>query len=52
VLGPSRDGLAVQAGDGLVAITRLQLAFGRPMDWRAFVNGHPGIDGARLGGSA
>ena len=52
VLGPSRDGLAVQAGDGPLAIVRLQPAFGRSMDWRAFVNGHPGIEGARLGGSA
>jgi methionyl-tRNA formyltransferase len=52
VLGPSGDGLAVQAGDGPLAITRLQPAFGRPMDWRAFLNGHPGIAGARLGGSS
>ncbi len=51
VLGPSRDGLLVQAGDGPLALTRLQQAFGRPMDWRAFLNGHPGIAGARLGGS-
>jgi methionyl-tRNA formyltransferase len=52
VLGPSSDGLAVQAGDGPLAIARLQPAFGRPMDWRAFLNGHPGITGARLGGSS
>jgi methionyl-tRNA formyltransferase len=52
VLGPSRDGLVVRAGDGLLAIVRLQPAFGRPMDWRAFLNGHPGIVGARLGGSS
>jgi methionyl-tRNA formyltransferase len=52
VLGPSQDGLAVQAGDGPLALTRLQTAFGRPMDWRAFLNGHPGVVGARLGGSS
>jgi methionyl-tRNA formyltransferase len=52
VLGPSQDGLAVQAGDGPLALVRLQAAFGRPMDWRSFLNGHPGIMGARLGGSS
>jgi methionyl-tRNA formyltransferase len=52
VLGPSPDGLAVQAGDGPLALVRLQAAFGRPMDWRAFLNGHPGVAGARLGGSS
>jgi len=52
VLGQSPEGLLVQAGDGPLAITRLQPAFGRPMDWRAFLNGHPGIAGARLGGSS
>ncbi|MCX7028684.1 MAG: methionyl-tRNA formyltransferase [Spirochaetes bacterium] len=52
VLGPSADGLLVQAGDGPLALVRLQPAFGRPMEWRAFLNGHPGIAGARLGGSS
>jgi methionyl-tRNA formyltransferase len=52
VLGPSPEGILVQAGDGPIAIVRLQPAFGRPMDWRAFLNGHPGIAGARLGGSS
>jgi methionyl-tRNA formyltransferase len=52
VLGPSPDGLLVLAGDGTLAIARLQPAFGRPMDWRAFLNGHPGIVGSRLGGPA
>jgi methionyl-tRNA formyltransferase len=50
VLGPSPDGLLVQAGDGPIALVRVQPSFGRPMDWRAFLNGHPGIAGARLGG--
>lgn len=52
VLGPSSEGLLVQAGDGPIAVTRLQPAFGKPMDWRSFLNGHPGIVGARLGGSS
>lgn len=52
VLGPSREGLLVQAGDAPLAVARLQPAFGRPMDWRAFLNGHPGIVGSRLGGPA
>ncbi|OHD75224.1 MAG: methionyl-tRNA formyltransferase, partial [Spirochaetes bacterium RBG_13_68_11] len=41
VLGPSQDGLLVQAGDGPLALVRLQPAYSRPMDWRAFLNGHP-----------
>ncbi len=52
VLGPSPEGLLVRAGDGPLAVVRLQPAFGRPMDWRAFLNGHPGIVGSRLGGPA
>jgi methionyl-tRNA formyltransferase len=52
VLGPSPEGLLVQAGDGPLALVRLLPAFGRPMDWRAFLNGHPGVAGARLGGSS
>jgi methionyl-tRNA formyltransferase len=52
VIGPSPDGLLVRAGDGALAVDRLQPAFGRPMDWRAFLNGHPGIVGSRLGGPA
>jgi methionyl-tRNA formyltransferase len=50
VLGPSTEGLLVRAGDGPLAVRRLQPAFGRPMDWRAFLNGHPDIAGSRLGG--
>lgn len=52
VLGPSPEGLLVQAGDAPLAVLRLQPAFGRPMDWRAFLNGHPGAVGSRLGGEA
>jgi len=52
VLGPSSEGLLVQAGDAPLAVTRLQPAFGRPMEWRAFLNGHPRIVGSRLGGPA
>ncbi len=50
VLGPSPEGLLVQAGGGPLAIERLQLATRKPMDWRSFLNGYPGVVGARLGG--
>jgi methionyl-tRNA formyltransferase len=43
-------GLLVRTGDGVLAIERLQLQFKKPLDWRAFLNGHPGIVGKRLGG--
>jgi methionyl-tRNA formyltransferase len=42
-------GLLVRAGSGVLAVERLQQQFKKPMDWRAFVNGHPDIIGARLG---
>jgi methionyl-tRNA formyltransferase len=50
VLAADRDhGLLVRTGEGLLAVERLQLQFKKPQDWRAFVNGHPGIVGTRLG---
>jgi methionyl-tRNA formyltransferase len=42
-------GLLVQTGAGVLAVERLQLQFKKPLDWRAFMNGHPAIVGARLG---
>jgi methionyl-tRNA formyltransferase len=42
-------GLLVQAGSGVLSVERLQLQFKKPLDWRAFLNGHPGIIGSRLG---
>jgi methionyl-tRNA formyltransferase len=50
VLAADKDhGLLVQTGRGLLAIERLQLQFKKPLDWRSFLNGHPGIVGTRLG---
>ena len=42
-------GLLVRTGRGVLAVERLQLQFKKPLDWRAFLNGHPGIIGSRLG---
>ncbi|MGO9309124.1 MAG: methionyl-tRNA formyltransferase [Spirochaetia bacterium] len=42
-------GLLVQTGHGILAVDRLQLQFKKPLDWRAFLNGHPAIVGTRLG---
>lgn len=42
-------GLAVVCGDGLLYVTRLQLAQKKEMDSSAFVNGNPRIIGAVLG---
>ncbi len=45
-----RHGLLVRTGDGVLAVERLQLQFKKPLDWRSFLNGHPDLVGARLGG--
>jgi methionyl-tRNA formyltransferase len=51
VLAADRQrGLLVRAGDGILAIERLQLQFKKPLDWRSFLNGHPDFVGTRLGG--
>ncbi len=47
--GDAQHGLLVCAGTGILALERLQLQFKKPLDWRAFLNGNPGIVGARLG---
>jgi methionyl-tRNA formyltransferase len=44
-----RYGLLVQTGNGILAVERLQLQFKKPLEWRAFLNGHPAIIGNRLG---
>ena len=48
--GDKRHGLLVRTGDGVLAVERLQLQFKKPLDWRSFLNGHPDLVGARLGG--
>ena len=43
------DIISVQTGDGLLAISQLQLEGGRPQTVREFLNGHPLRVGDRLG---
>jgi methionyl-tRNA formyltransferase len=51
VIGSHREfGLLVKTGGGILAVERLQLQFKKPLDWRAFVNGHSDVIGARFGG--
>jgi methionyl-tRNA formyltransferase len=50
VLGTNaQHGLLVLTGKGILAVERLQLQFKKPMEWKAFYNGHPEIIGTRLG---
>ena len=42
-------GILVHTGAQRLWIKRLQLPGRKPLDWRAFANGHPEISGARLG---
>ena len=42
-------GILVHTGARRLWIRRLQLQGRKPLDWRAFANGHPEIAGARLG---
>lgn len=42
-------GILVQTGDGVLAVGRLQLQGKKPLDWQAFVNGHPEVKQAILG---
>jgi methionyl-tRNA formyltransferase len=44
-----QHGLLIRTGNGILALERLQLQFKKPLDWRAFLNGNPGIVGTRLG---
>jgi methionyl-tRNA formyltransferase len=45
-----RHGILVRAGDGILAVERLQLQFKKALDWRSFLNGHADVIGTRLGG--
>ena len=47
--GDTQHGLLVATGNGILALERLQLQFKKPLDWRAFLNGNPGIIKTRLG---
>ena len=44
-----RHGLLVHTGHGILAVERLQKQFKKPLDWRSFLNGHPGFVGSCLG---
>jgi len=44
-----KHGILVHTGARRLWIKRLQLQGRKPLDWRAFANGHPRITGARLG---
>jgi methionyl-tRNA formyltransferase len=50
VLGiDKRQGILVQTGDGVLAVTALQYQARKALDWRAFVNGVRNFAGSRLG---
>jgi methionyl-tRNA formyltransferase len=50
VLGIDRRwGILVQTGDGILAVTRLQLQAKKALNWRDFLNGARGFTGSRLG---
>ena len=44
-----RHGILIRTGARRLWIKRLQLQGKKPLDWRAFANGHPAIAAARLG---
>jgi methionyl-tRNA formyltransferase len=51
VIGVDRRwGILIQTGEGVLAVRRLQLQAGKPVDWKSFINGHQEFDGAVLGG--
>jgi methionyl-tRNA formyltransferase len=49
VLGLNAGALEIGTGGGLLRVTELQLAGGRPVSADELVRGHPGIAGAHLG---
>ena len=50
VLGIDKNqGILIQTGNGILAVTRLQLQAKKAMDWKAFCNGRRDFTGARLG---
>lgn len=49
ILSADASGITVQCGEGVLKITRLQRAGGRPMDVKDFLNGIPVEQGSRLG---
>ena len=50
VLGADNEqGILIQTGDGVLAVTRIQWQAKKALDWKAFCNGARGFMGARLG---
>ena len=45
-------GILIETGDGILAVTELQLQAKRAMDWKAFLHGHREFIGQQLGGHA
>jgi len=53
VLGVDKSrGILIQTGDGILAVTRLQLASRKPLDFRSFLNGVKLENGTILGASS
>jgi methionyl-tRNA formyltransferase len=51
VLGIDKgEGILVQTGKGILALTRLQYRARKALEWRAFLNGARNFTGSRLGG--
>jgi methionyl-tRNA formyltransferase len=51
VLGmDKREGILIQTGNGILAVTRLQFATKKALDWMAFLNGTKDFIGSVLGG--
>jgi len=48
VLGINDKGLMIQTGNGILAVSRLQLQGKKALDWKAFSNGARGFIGSRL----
>jgi methionyl-tRNA formyltransferase len=49
VTGISEQGILIQTGDGVYAVSRLQRKAKKALDWKAFLNGARGFIGSRLG---
>jgi methionyl-tRNA formyltransferase len=43
-----QQGILIQTGDGILAVTRLQYQAKKPLPWKDFLNGARGFTGSRL----
>ncbi|TFG64408.1 MAG: methionyl-tRNA formyltransferase [Spirochaetales bacterium] len=46
------EGILIQTGNGILLVKELQMEAKKPLDWRSFLNGHPGFIGSFLGAPA